>query len=67
MMNSKYFEKFIKDLLTEDELNQTEGDLLNESSEKKISKKQPKVLEENYARKLIRRYSEDYLNSVRYK
>jgi hypothetical protein len=66
-MNSKYFEKFIKDLLTEDELNQTEGDLLNESSEKKISKKQPKVLEENYARKLIRRYSEDYLNSVRYK
>jgi len=67
MMNSKYFEKFIKDLLTEDELNQTEGNLLNESSEKKISKKQPKVLEENYARKLIRRYSEDYLNSVRYK
>lgn len=67
MMNSKYFEKFIKDLLTEDELNQTEGDLLNESSEKKISKKQHKVLEENYARKLIRRYSEDYLNSVRYK
>jgi mannitol-1-phosphate/altronate dehydrogenase len=66
-MNSKYFEKFIKDLLTEDELNQTEGNLLNESSEKKISKKQPKVLEENYARKLIRRYSEDYLNSVRYK
>ena len=66
-MNSKYFEKFIKDLLTEDELNQTEGDLLNESSEKKISKKQPKVLEENYARKFIRRYSEDYLNSVRYK
>ena len=67
MMNSKYFEKFIKDLLTEDELNQTEGDLLNESSEKKISKKQPKVLEENYARKFIRRYSEDYLNSIRYK
>jgi hypothetical protein len=65
-MNAKYFEKFMKDLITEDE-DQIEGDFLNESSEKKVSKKQPKILEENYARKLIRRYSEDYLNSVRYK
>ncbi len=67
MINAKYFEKFIKDLITEDVEDQIEDDFLNESSEKKISKKQPKILEENYARKLIRRYGEDYLNSVRYK
>jgi hypothetical protein len=65
-MNAKYFEKFIKDLITENEECEEEG-LINESSDKKQTKKQLKVVEENYARKLIRRYSEDYLNSVRYK
>lgn len=63
-MDSKYFEKFIKDLISED-VNDSEGELLNESSDKKIKKQV--VIEENYARKLIRRYSEDHLNSVRYK
>jgi len=63
-MDSKYFEKFIKDLISED-INDSEGELLNESSDKKIKKQV--VIEENYARKLIRRYSEDHLNSVRYK
>jgi hypothetical protein len=42
-MNAKYFEKFMKDLITEDE-DQIEGDFLNESSEKKVSKKQHKIL-----------------------
>lgn len=63
-MDAKYFEKFIKDLISEDTDN-SENELLNELSDKKIKKQI--LIEENYARKMIRRYSEDYLNSVRYK
>jgi hypothetical protein len=63
-MDAKYFEKFIKDLISED-VDNSENELLNESSDKKVKKQI--LIEENYARKLIKRYSEDHLNSVRYK
>jgi len=67
MINAKYFEKFFKDLIVESKEELNENDLINESLDKNPSKKQTKVLEENYARKFIRRYSEDHLNSIRYK
>lgn len=63
-MDAKYFEKFIKDLIVESDENSE--NLINESVENKPKKKNF-LFEENYARKFIRRYSEDHLNSVRYK
>jgi hypothetical protein len=65
-MDSKYFEKFIKDLINENEEFSEDG-LLSESDNKQTKNNKKIVIEENYARKLIRRYSEDHLNSVRYK
>ncbi len=65
-MDSKYFEKFIKDLINENEEFSEDG-LLSESDNKQTKNNKKFVIEENYARKLIRRYSEDHLNSVRYK
>jgi hypothetical protein len=65
-MDSKYFEKFIKDLINENEEFSEDG-LLSESDNKQNKSNKKVIIEENYARKLIRRYSEDHLNSVRYK
>lgn len=65
-MDSKYFEKFIKDLINENE-EFSEDDLLSECDNKHNKNNKKIIIEENYARKLIRRYGEDHLNSVRYK